>query len=213
MLASRIVVAILLCVGLPWSSAEGQQMDFEAMKRWTSADAIRYHIVGVYQSRTDVVAGGNDVGYADVTDRVVIDLRWKLAGSKLVGSPTVLNEKSVVLNLRNYDSKCMPPVLKGEYEHYDVLAIEVTPFGGLALNVQTTYPAAEVVQFCSGRHKAVPGKRETRTDELTMVSPVMLGMPLPDSGTVHVSPDKKSLVVKKGDGWTWTYTPSLEPGK
>jgi hypothetical protein len=212
MLASRIVVAIVLCVGLARSSAEAQEMDMEAMKRWTSADSIRYHIVGVYQARTNVVSG-NEIGYADVTDRVVIDLRWKLAGSKLVGAPTVVNTKSVVANLRNYDAKCMPPVLKGEYEHYDVLAIDVTPFGGLALNVQTTYPAAEVVQFCSGRHKAVPGTRDTRTEELTMVTPLMLSMPLPDSGEVSVSPDKKSLVVKKDDGWTWTYTPSLDPGK
>src|ERR671914_2023837 len=53
------------------------------MPRGTSADVITYRIVGVYSAKTDVVAGSSDVGYADVTDRVVIDLTWKLSEMKL----------------------------------------------------------------------------------------------------------------------------------
>lgn len=40
----------------------------------------------------------------------------------------------------------------------------------------------------------------------------MFGMPVADSDTLRISPDKKSMIVKK-DGWTWTYTPTIASGK
>jgi hypothetical protein len=40
----------------------------------------------------------------------------------------------------------------------------------------------------------------------------MMAMPLPDSDNLRLSTDKKSLIVKKA-GWTWTFTPSVEPKK
>jgi hypothetical protein len=205
---------VTLCILCAWrpASAQDQQMDMEAMMRWSSADVVFYHIVGVYQAQTNVIGAAGEIGYADVTDRVVIDLKWKLSESKLAGEPTFLNEKSTVKNLRNYDPKCQPPVLKGDYEHCELLGVKDGLGGTLELQVRTTYPAAEVVQFCSGAHKAVPGSVRTAPMELTVVSPVMLGMPLPDSDDLRISKDKKSLVQKK-DGWTWTFTPSLEPAK
>jgi hypothetical protein len=200
-----------LCAGQP-APAQEPQMDMEAMMRWGSADAIRYHIVGVYQAQTNVIGGANAIGYADVWDRVVIDLKWKLSESKLIGQPVFLNEKSVVKNLRDYEPKCLPPKLKGEYEHFELLGIKDGLGGALEMQVRTTYPDAEVVQFCTGKFKTVPARVKTEPEELVVPSPVMLGMPLPDSDTLRVSKDKKSLVVKKG-GWTWTFTPSLDPGK
>jgi len=187
-------------------------MDMEAMMRWSSADVVRYHIVGVYQAQTNVIGGANAIGYADVADRVVIDLKWKLSESKLVGTPTFLNEKSVVSNLRDYEPKCLSPKLKGEYEHFELLGIKDGLGGALEMQVRTTYPAAEVVQFCTGKFKPVPARVKTEPQELVVVSPVMFGMPLPDSDDLRISRDKKSLVHKKG-GWTWTFTPSIDPGK
>jgi hypothetical protein len=147
-----------------------------------------------------------------VTDRVVIDLKWRLSESKLVGTPVIQNEKSTVANLRNYDPKCRPPVLKGEYEHWDLLAVKDGVSGELELQVQTTFPAAEVAQFCTGKNKAVPGSVKKRPEELIVLSPVMFGMPLPESDNLRISKDRKSLVHKQG-GWTWTFTPTLEPKK
>lgn len=181
-------------------------------QRWTSAKVIRYHIVGVYQARTDVIGDPNWIGYADVTDRVVIDLKWDLPKSKLVGTPSILNEKSAVKNLRNFEPSCLPPVLKGEYEHYELMGIKDGLGGALELQVQTSYPAAEVVQFCTGSRKHLPASRKARPEELNVPSPVMLGMALPDSDNLRISPDKKSLITKKAD-WTWTFTPTIEPGK
>lgn len=54
---------------------------------------------------------------------------------------------------------------------------------------------------------AVPAKVVTAPRDMALPSPVLLAMPPPTSGELSVSPDKKSLVVKKA-GWTWTYTPT-----
>lgn len=187
------------------SSAHAQDMD--AMMKWASADVIKYHIVGVYSAKTDVIAG-SDLGYADVTDRVVIDLTWKLSEAKLVGVPTVVNEKSAVSNLRDFEPKCTPPTLKGEYEHFTVLSIKDGLAGSLEMQVQKSYPAASVTQFCTGAPKAVPAKTETEPEEFGVVSPVILAMPETGNKEVTISPDRKSIIVKKG-GWTWTLTPTV----
>jgi hypothetical protein len=208
----RLMIVLSFLFVLQLTPAQAQHMDMEAMMRWGSADLIRYHIVGVYQDRTNVVGDANWIGYADVTDRVVIDLKWRLSASKLEGTPSFLNEKSVVKNLCNPEPSCLPPILKGEYEHYELLGIKEGLGGALELQVQTTYPVVEVAQFCTGNRKTVPASRRTRPEELVVPSPVMLGMPLPDSDNLRISPDKKSLVHKKA-GWTWTFTPSIEPGK
>jgi hypothetical protein len=163
----------------------------------------------VYAGRADVIGGSTWIGYADVTDRVEIDLEWKLAESTLVGKPTIRNSKSAAKNLRNAEPKCQPPVLKGEYEHYELQGIKQGLSGSLELQVQTTYPAAEVVQMCSGSRVAVPASRNARPEELTVPSPVLFGMALPASGDLSVSSDKKSLIQKKA-GWTWTFTPSVK---
>ena len=210
-LMPTLIALFLLCAWRP-APAQEPQMDMEAMMHWSSAKFVSYHIVGVYQAQTDVIGDTNWIGYADVTDRVVMDLKWDLTESKLAGTPTFQNAKSEVRNLRNCEAKCQPPVLKGEYEHFELLAIKDGLAGALELQVRTTFPAAEVVQFCTGKHKAVPASASVRPEEFTVVSPVAFGMPLPDSDSLRISKDRKSLIVKK-NGWTWTFTPKLVPGK
>lgn len=174
--------------------------------KWGSADVIRYHIVGVYLGRAYIASDGS--GQADITDGLTVDLTWKLSESKLVGQPTFRNVKTVVKNVADREPKCLPPVLNGEYEHYEVLSIREGMAGALELQVRTSYPQVEVVQFCTGSRKAVPAKTQTRPEEFVVVSPVMFGMPLPDSDDLRISPDKKSMIVRKA-GWTWTLTPSI----
>jgi hypothetical protein len=209
-----IRLLLILCFLSIWRPlpAQERQMDMDAMMRWSSANIVRYHIVGVYQAQTNVIGGSNDIGYADVTDRVTIDLRWNLPESKLAGTPVIRNEKSTVANLRNYEPKCLPPVLKGDYEHYELLALKDGLGGALEATVQTIYPAAGVAQFCTGKYKSVPARVNKRPEDLVVPSPVMFGMPLPDSDDLRISKDKKSLIHKK-NGWTWTFTPTLEPAK
>jgi hypothetical protein len=181
-------------------------MDMDAMMKWASADVIRYHIVGVYQARTYIASDGS--GQADITDGLVVDLTWKLSQSRLVGKPTFQNTKSIVKNVADREPKCLAPILRGDYEHYEVLGIKDGLAGTLELQVRTSYPVVDVVQFCTGSRKAVPAKTATRPEEFGVVSPVMFGMPLPDSDDLRISPDKKSFILRKA-GWTWTMTPSI----
>jgi hypothetical protein len=209
---SALAILTSLLIFAPANPAPVQQVDTNAMLAWGSAETVRYHIVGVYQARTNVIGDPNWIGYADVTDRVTIDLKWSLTESKMVGAPALQNEKSEIKNLRNYEPKCLPPVLKGDYEHFDLLEIKEGLGGALGLIARTTYPAAQVAQFCTGAYKSIAPKIVTQPMEFVVPSPVMMAMPLPDSDALRVSADKKSLIVKK-DGWTWTFTPSLEPKK
>ena len=197
---------LFLLFAAPLASAQAPQMDMDAMMKWGSADLIRYHVVGVYQGKPTIASEG--AGRADVSDRVVIDFTWKLSEMKLVGQPTFQNTKSTVTNPVDYEPKCLAPVLKGEYEHYDLLAIKEGLSGMLEFQVQTTYPVVEVAQFCTASRKAVPAKKETTSEEFVVVSPVSFSMPLPDSDDLRISKDRKSLISKK-DGWTWTYTPDI----
>jgi len=195
----------LLCL-LAASTTHAQQMDMDAMMKWGAADVIRYHVVGEYQGKPHIASDGS--GRADVTDRVVLDFTWKLSEMKLVGAATFQNTRTTLTNPTDYEPKCLPPVLKGEYEHYEVLGIKEGLAGGLELQVQTKYPIVEVAQFCTASRKAVPAKTNTRPEEFTVVSPVTFGMPLPDSDDLRISKDKKSLITKK-NGWTWTLTPTM----
>jgi len=197
-------------LGADAGAAQESRKSVDSSRRWTEGKGIvHYRIVGEYQAQTNVVGGGKGIGYADVTDRVVIDLDWKLADAALVGTPTFQNAKSVVKNLRDYEPKCLPPILKGDYEHFELQGVKPGLAGQLEMQVLRSYPVVEVVQFCTGKRKAVPAVRDVRPEELVMPSPVMLTMKLPDSDELRVSPDKQSLIAKKA-GWTWTYTPSVK---
>lgn len=94
----------------------------EASQHWGGSknSIVSYHIVGVFQGQTNVAGDSNWIAYADVTDRVVIDLKWKLSESKLEGMPSFQNTKSTVMNPHNPEPSCLPPLLKGEYEHYEL---------------------------------------------------------------------------------------------
>lgn len=127
---------------------------------------------------------------------------------KLVGQPSFQNTKTTVTNPKDREPACLPPVLKGEYEHFEVLSIKEGLGGTLDLQVETRYPVVEVAQSCTASRKSVPAKTRATVENFVVVSPVSFAMPLPDSDDLRVSPDKKSLVVKKA-GWTWTYTPTI----
>jgi hypothetical protein len=206
---TRSLSAAWLLAVLP-IAAGAQQMDMEAMAKWGSADLVRYHIVGVYLAPTSIAGDGS--GLADVSDQVVIDLTWKLSESRLAGAPTFRNTKSTAEKLRDREPSCLPPVLRGVHEHFELLSIKDGPGGALELQVRTSYPVVEVAQSCTASRKTVPAKVSVRAEDFPVPSPVMLAMPLPKSDDLAVSSDRKSLIVKK-KGWTWTFTPSKAAGK
>ena len=160
-----LVAAAVLCAAIP---AQTRQMDMEVMMHWGSARVVAYRIVGVYEAQTNVIGGSKWIGFADVTDRVEIDLAWNLGESKLVGTPTFRNTKSTLKNLRNPEPTCTPPVLLGEYEHYELQGLKDGLGGSLEAQVLTTYPVAHVPQFCTGRPDTVTASRRLRPEEFTV---------------------------------------------
>ncbi len=202
----RLMMAASLGLAAPIAPAHSQQMDMDAMMKWGAADAIRYHVVGVYQGQPHIAGDGS--GRADVSDRVTFDFTWKLSEAKLVGQATFQNAKSTVANLRDREPACLPPVLRGEYEHYELLGVQDGLGGALDLQVRTVYPVVEVAQSCTASRKSVAAKTVTRREDFAVVSPVTFAMPVPDSDDLRISPDRKSFIVKKA-GWTWTLTPSI----
>ena len=199
-------LSVLAMLSLIPLIGRGQQMDMDAMAKWGAADVVRYHIVGVYQGTSYVASDG--AGQGDFSDRVVIDLTWKLSEAKLVGAATIQNSKSTVSKLRDREPVCLPPVLKGDLEFYELLAVKEGLGGALYFTVRTTFPVVEVAQSCTASRKPVPAKVREEIEDFGVPSPVMLGMPLPKSDELEVTPDKKSFIVRK-KGWTWTLTPSL----
>jgi hypothetical protein len=126
-----------------------------------------------------------------------------------VGTPRIQNFKATARNLRNPEPKCLPPILKGDYEHFELLGIKDGLSGALEMQVRTDYPVVEVVQNCTGSRVKVPAGTRTRPEELIVLSPVLLDSKVPDSDNLRISKDRKSLIHKTA-GWTWTFTPSVK---
>lgn len=183
----------------------------DASRKWTDARGglIHYHIEGVFQGQVNVVGGSNWIGYAEVTDHVAIELDWNLGQSKLAGTPRIQNARSTVRNPRNPEPKCLPPILRGDYEHYDLLGIKNGYGGALEFQVRTAYPLVEVAQMCTGSRVKVPASAKTRSESFVVLSPVLLDSQVPGSDNLRISKDRKSMIHKQG-GWTWTYTPSVK---
>jgi len=198
--------ALSMCLlALTSRATTAQQMDMAAMQKWASAELIRYHIVGVYQAETFVASDG--AGLADVGDRVVIDLTWKMSQQTIVGTPSIQNSKSTTLKLRDRTPACLAPVLQGEYEHYQLLSVKPGPAGVLMFTSTTSYPVVEAAYRCTDSRKPVPAKVVTTPVDFSLPAVVLFGMPIPATEALTISADKKFFTVKK-NGWTWTITPT-----
>ncbi len=181
----------------------------ESAQFWTSAEVVHYHIVGEYQGTPYITSEpGQGAALASVTDRVVIDMDWKLSEARLVGTPIFQNSKSVVTNPRDPEPGCLPPVVRGDYEHFELLGVKDGLGGAIELSVQTTFPVVDVAQVCTGGRKSVPAGRDIRPEQLFVPSPMLLGTTPQASDNISVSADKKSMIHRKGD-WAWTFTPSI----
>jgi hypothetical protein len=197
-------LACLAALALP---AGAQQMDMAAMQRWGSASVVYYAVEGVHAGQARISAMG---GFADVADRVSMTFEWSLTEARLLKVTSLKNFPSEVKNLRDSEPKCLPPVLKGLYEHATVLEVVNGLGGALDLKVERSHPAAEVAQFCTASRKPVPAEKKTSVESMAVPSPVVLAMGAPATEKLSYSADRKSLIVKEGN-WTWTFTPSTTP--
>ena len=199
-------VIVAAATGLSCSGAtHAQDMDMETMMRWASVQRVKYRIVGTFAAQTPVTA--NSQGLGQINDRVVINLVWDQVEAKLVGTPTVENSAATVGALSDREPKCVPPVLSGTYEHFDL--VKVTP--GLAativLEAKRSFPSAKTSKVCSS-FEASPPKTVDVREELALPAPTILAMPIASGSEAVVrSADRKTMTWKR-QGWTWTFTPS-----
>jgi hypothetical protein len=188
--------------------AAAQQMDMQAMQRWGSAKVIYYTVEGVHSGEAHVTSKMG--GRADVVDRVTMNLEWILGDARLQKVSNLKNYPAEVKNLRDAEPKCLPPVLKGALDLATVLEVTNGLGGAIDLKVEKNHPAAEVAQFCTASRKAVPAEKSVTVESLPVPSPMLLAMGAPATKEVSFTPDRKSIVYRKGN-WAWTFTPSTTP--
>lgn len=157
------------------------------------APIVHVKIVGDYAGRT-VIAYREDGGQAQVTDRVVVAFDWHARDSRIVGAPSIENEKSQNAGFRNVETNCPPPVARGHYEHLDARLVRVGGSDLIEIVGPRTYPAVDVTAYCRGAwaKKSVAARTEEAVERIGM--PVVESMP-------HGMP----FPVKAGN-WTWTFT-------
>jgi hypothetical protein len=204
----RRSVALLLACFTPIAPAGAQQIDMQAMQRWGSAKVVYYAVEGSHSGATSMTATMG--GMADVVDRVSMTLEWDLSEMKLLKVTSLKNYPSEVKNLRDREPKCLPPVLKGAYEHATVLEVVNGLGGAIDLKIERSYPEVDVAQFCTDSRKSIPAKKDVSVEPMGVPSPIIMAMGAPPSAQLSFSADKKSMIFKDGN-WTWTFTPSTTP--
>jgi hypothetical protein len=215
---SRPICMKLLAAGafaaLGAAPATSAEIDQAVMMKWATVVQINYAIVGEYDGpHTRIVTGGGGVAdEAAVKDRVEIDLRWDQTTAQLVGTPTFKNFKSDVVNPRNAEPKCAPPVLTSPYEHYTIEKLENGLGGALQMTAARSYAGASVTTFCTGARVTVPAKVVREPTDFVVPGAMLLAMPAGSQGpNVTVNPTASTIVTKDGKGWTWTF--KLTPAK
>lgn len=203
----RSVASLLACFALS-APAGAQQVDMQAMERWSNAKVIYYAVEGAHSGAASMTATMG--GMADVVDRVSMTFEWSLSELKILKLTSLKNYPSVVKNLRDREPTCLPPVLKGTYEQATVLEV-VDGIGGMIdLKIERSYPAVDVAQSCTASRKSIPAEKKTDVEPMPVPSPLLIAMGAPATAELSYSADKKSMIYRKGN-WTWTFTPSTTP--
>ena len=206
----RLICLLPAAVAALSVTAGAQQMDMQAVQRWSSAKTIFYAVEGIFADQASMTATMGGVG--DVRDRVTMSFEWNLSESKLVKLLSLNNYPSEVKNLRDREPTCLAPTLKGTYEHATVLEVTNGLGGALDMKVERSYPAVDVAQSCTASRKSIPAQKKTEMQQMGVPSPILIAMGAPTSGNVSYTADKKSIIVKDR-GWTWTFTPGLAAPK
>lgn len=206
----RSIFLPLACLAAMVRPADAQQVDMQAMQRWSSAERIYYSVEGVHSGAVSVTATMG--GVADVVDRVSMTFEWSLTEAKLLKVTSLRNFPSEVKNLRDREPKCLPPVLNGPFELATILEVVNGLGGAIDMKIETRYPSSGVAQFCTASRKSVPAEVKVDVESMAVPSPVLMAMGAPTSEDLSYSKDGKSMILKKGD-WTWTFTPSVKAGK
>ena len=182
----------------------------EAYNKWAPVIVVHYVLVGEFAGESEVsdMGSGGIRAMATVNDRVEITFDWDQSALTMVGTPVIKNSPTTIDKLTPY-AGCGTPRITGAYEHVTYLAV-TEGTGLLNTEVKRDLVAATVDQMgdtensCGATTVSIPAKSETEAGMLLVVPPQFYAMP--PTATTKLSPDKKSIIMTDGMGWTWTYT-------
>ena len=202
----KVGIPVLVCAA---SGAFAQQVDMAAVMKWGNAKVVRYHVEGVYEGWTQVVAQ-DAASEGNISDGLVVDVVWDMRARKAQGMPQIQNKASTTKGTRNAHPPCPAPALKGSYEFFEAKEVFFDGQDRMGLKGTRIFPAADAGLECPASNAPRPaaGKQAEVTVYIALPNPMMLSVGSFKSPNMTVTPDKQSFILK-GDSWTWTYTPSL----
>lgn len=201
----RALVVLLPAIAVAAPQALAQNVD--AMAKWTALKVVRYRVVADFTGDTQLFAGNQRNRKARATDRIEIEFDWNQEDMKLAGKATF---KNFPTTFTPHPLQGCPAIrIEGALEVATVLSVKDMSPGMLTIDLKRDLPGGAVPwtednKPCGSLWDKVAPRSETEQQILQVVPAMMLAMP----GVAQITPDGKSLVVKGGDGWTWTFTPT-----
>jgi hypothetical protein len=188
---------------MPVAAPAAEQIDQAELMKWYSVTQVKYMIVGQVEA-ADVMIVDKGGGYADVKDRVEIELVWDQTTAKLVGQPTIRNFATKVSNVRDFEKTCTAPILSSAYEHFTLEKFGDSENDWL-MTWTRTYAAADSAQSCTGGRELIAAKQVRDKRPYLLPQSIQLAIPQGEQDR-NVTVDKKTstITIKSADGWVWT---------
>ena len=207
-LAYSALVALALAAPVSRAQQPPRIPDFMALQKWVTAEVVHFHIEG---ERAGWVLVWDSRSQLDILDRVILDFDWDNQAHKMVGQGSFQNFKTVVKGTGS-SPPCLPPVLKGDYEHLDVKEFSLPDGSGeVFLKGTQSLPAADVSLQCptTSQRYPVAASQKPVEERFVLTSPLIVFQGAGAPSDVKIAPDNKSYRVGTGAGWVWTYTPTI----
>jgi hypothetical protein len=179
------------------------------VQKWSKATSVHYHVDGVYDGWT-AMSPKWTAGQGNATDSLKLDFDWSVRERKLIGDVKFTNGGSAVKGTRSTAKECPAPTLAGSYEHFDAKTAAQDFDARVALKGTRTYAPVMAPLECPASLKLMKADGSTVETVLYVSVPdaMMLAVGQTGNPNVVVSKDHKQFIVR-GDGWTWTYTPTI----
>lgn len=205
----RALAVLALSIGIFTPPVAAQ--DVNAMAKWTALTVVHYKVVGEYSALTAILTASAVKREAPVTDRVEFEFDWNQQEFKLVGTPVIKNFPSTMGAVVPVNG-CPLPKIDGPFELMTLQSIKgdgpMAMSGVITLDAKRDLPAGSFMTPNEvGCTTANPISAKSQPTPINFQIPPAMSLAMPGGAPYALSPDKKSLILK-GDGWTWTSTPS-----
>ncbi len=202
-----IVFALAFVASAP-SLVSAQQIDMATLQKWSAAKTVHYRVEGTYRAWTPVSEKWK-AAEGDVTDSLTIEFDMDISSLSVIGKPSFTDGASSVGSMRSALKECPVAQIAGAYEHLTTSDVKGGP-GRLEITGVRQYAPTKSPVECPASNAliATPGGAAEIMEAIYMFDPRMLAIGQTGMPNAVVSADHKTVTLT-GDGWTWTYTPTL----